>query len=107
MSDIMVTINGKQYSLDEAEKLGLLPKKQEDKGQGNNIIENDIEIIIDEDTKSFRLQVNDGEPVDIPRGLLIDVFEVSGFRGIVNIIEEDGVDDHILEDLARSLKIIN
>ncbi|MCY0092185.1 MULTISPECIES: hypothetical protein [Bacillus amyloliquefaciens group] len=62
--------------------------------------------IVDEDTKSFRLQVNDGDPVDIPKSMLIDIFEVSAFRSIANIIEEDGVDDDILEDLAKSLKLI-
>ncbi|MCY7911217.1 hypothetical protein MOB65_20385 [Bacillus inaquosorum] len=106
MSDIMVTINGKKYSFDEAERMGLLPKKQENTESSSSVTENNIEIIVDEDTKSFRLQVNDGDPVDIPKSLLIDIFELSGFRGIANIIEEDGVDDDILEDLAKSLKLI-
>ncbi|QPK89780.1 hypothetical protein IEN91_04885 [Bacillus velezensis] len=105
MSEITVTINGNKYSLDEAEKMGLLPKKQADT-EVKDTDENDIEIIVDEDTKSFRLQVNDGEPVDIPKSVLIDIFEVSGFRSIANIIEEDGVDDDILEDLAKSLKLV-
>ncbi len=106
MSDIIVTINGKKYSLDEAEEMGLLPKKQEHTELSSSATEKDIEIIVDEDTKSFRLQVNDGDPVDIPKSMLIDIFEVSGFRSIANIIEEDGVDDDILEDLAKSLKLI-
>lgn len=105
MSEIFVTIGDKKYSLEEAESLGLLPKKQINTG-GSSTGENDIEIIVDEDTKSFRLQVNDNDPVDIPKSLLIDVFEVSGFRSIANIIEEDGVDDDTLEDLAKSLKLI-
>lgn len=50
--------------------------------------------------------MKNSEPVDIPKELLIDIFEVSGFRSIANIIEKDGVDDDILEDLARSLKLI-
>lgn len=102
MSGITVTIDGKTYDWDEAEKLGLLPKREVGKSL-EDTDGNAIEIIIDEDTKSFRLQVNGNEPVDIPKGMLIDVFEVSGFRSIANIIEEDGVDDDVLEDLAKSL----
>lgn len=104
MSNIMVTVNGVQYSLDEAEKLGLLPKKESVDIIAAN--ENDIEIIVDEDTKSFSLQVNDNDPVDIPKEMLIDIFEVSGFRSIANIIEEDGVDDDILEEMAKSLNLL-
>lgn len=104
MSGIFVTVNGVKYSLGEAEKLGLLPKKQNNEYVSAN--ENEIEIIVDEDTKSFSLQVNDNDPADIPKEMLIDIFEVSGFRSIVNIIEEDGVDDDILEDLAKSLDLL-
>lgn len=105
MSGIIVTIGDKKYSLDEAERLGLLPKKQVE-SEPKNVNENDIEIIVDEDTKSFSLQVNDGDPVDIPKGMLVDIFEVSGFRSLANIIEEDGVDDDILEELAKALKLL-
>ncbi|PGO60662.1 hypothetical protein [Priestia megaterium] len=104
MSEIMVTIDGKKYTWDEAERLGLLPKKQE---QQSNVADGrSLEIIIDEDTKSFRLSVDDEEGVDIPKPLLIDIFEVSGFKSIKEIIEEDGVDEDALEELAQKMNLI-
>lgn len=103
MSEIYVTVNGVQYSYDEAEKLGFIPKKE--------VVQIDtsghsIEIIVDDDTRSFRLSVDDGEGVDIPKSLLIDIFEVSAFKSMKTIIEEDGVDEEILQEIAEKLNLL-
>ncbi|WPS85649.1 hypothetical protein SMD22_00895 (plasmid) [Brevibacillus halotolerans] len=105
MSDPFVSYDGKRYSIEEAIELGLIPELQNAKKDCKEE-EYDIEIIVDEETMSFRLQIDEKEALDIPKELLIDVFQISGFRGIREIVEEEGVDYDILLDIAKAMKLL-
>ena len=100
----MVVVNGEKYTIEQAIEMGIL-KRDVGSTTVNSSEEHEIEIIVDEETKSFRLQVNGGEGQDIPRELIVDAFQVS-FKGVKTIVEDDGVDYETLIYLAKEMKMI-
>ena len=105
-----VTVNGKSYTFEEAEKLGLLKALDDRKSPSINFDnQNQFELSIDHETKSLSISMNESEPIDIPKDIMIDVTGFKTFKAWVNYIEDEGLeeDEDFLSLIAEKMNLIN
>ncbi|MEO2202337.1 hypothetical protein ABGV42_01120 [Paenibacillus pabuli] len=99
-----VSVNGVNYTLEEAERLGIL-EPLEKNVETDSVA--DLELLIDTETRSFSIRIGTNDFKDVPKDVMVDVTGFGTFKGWKDYIESEGLaeDEEFLQEIAEGMKL--
>lgn len=100
-----INVNGVNYTLEEAERLGFL--KPLEKQSIDTDTEPELELLIDTESRSFSIRIGSGDFKDIPKDVMVYVTGFGTFKGWMDYVEAEDLseDADFLQEIAEGMKI--